>query len=78
MGSLREKLAAKPVRQHSTEKGSSGLELERAIDTFDPYSRLPTERAASSKRDLHKLSEWIKMMKALEQRKKSGEEPADS
>ena len=78
MRSLRQKLAAKPVQQQSTEKDNSGLELERARDTFDPYSRLPTERAGSSKRDLRKLSEWIKMMKALEERKKRGEEPADS
>ena len=78
MRSLREKLAAEPVRQQSTDEGKSGLELERVRDTYDPYSRLPTERAASSKRDLRKLSEWIKMMKALEERKKRGEEPADS
>ena len=43
-------------------------------DTFDPYQRQPEERKAEGgKRDLRKLSEHIKMMRELEERKKKGE-----
>jgi hypothetical protein len=49
-------------------------------DTFNPYDRAPEggragppPRAASGKRDLKKLSEWIKLMREMEERKKKGE-----
>ena len=76
MSSLSEKLAAAPLPTSKTvaDQASGTLEFDRVKDTFDPYTRVPTEHAASSKRDLRKLSEWIKMMKALEERKKRGEE----
>jgi len=45
-------------------------------DTFNPYDRSPDPdakrdaSARSGKRDLRKLSEWMKMMRELEERKK--------
>jgi len=57
------------------------IELEREEDTFNPYDRKPipgsAEHAAAAKggkRDLKKLSEWLKLMKAIEERKKNGED----
>jgi hypothetical protein len=59
------------------------LELERAEDTFNPYDRkvvpgaAPAEAPKGSKRDLKKLSEWLKLMKAIEERKKNGDSGVD-
>lgn len=43
-------------------------------DTFNPYNRSPDSSrrltGKGGKRDLRKLSEWIKMMRELEERKK--------
>jgi hypothetical protein len=45
-------------------------------DTFNPYDRAPEGGAsgpgarAGGKRDLKKLSEWIKLMREMEERKK--------
>ncbi len=61
-----------------------GLEPKLEVkvdDTFNPYDRKPDKAGAHApagapkggKRDLKKLSEWLKMMKALEERKKNGE-----
>jgi hypothetical protein len=49
---------------------------------YDPYETVTPQRAASkpaadkrpAKRDLRKLSEWIKQMRDLEERKKRGED----
>ena len=54
-------------------------------DSFDPYSRTSRSRTAlppgktagrgpGSRTDLRKLSEWIKMMRELEERKNRGED----
>jgi hypothetical protein len=51
-------------------------------DTFNPYDRKPDTFGSNpapgapkgAKRDLKKLSEWLKLMRALEERKKNGEE----
>jgi hypothetical protein len=54
-----------------------GLELLSIApeDTFNPYDRRPTERTERApRRDLRKLSEWIKMMRELEERKRRGED----
>ena len=59
--------------------GDEGLTLKTEEVSYDPYARTRPARAGGNRRtDLRKLSEWIKMMKALEERKKRGEEPADS
>jgi hypothetical protein len=60
-----------------------GFQLEvRNDDTFNPYDRSPDSPAGKpgtpngpkgGKRDLKKLSEWIKTMRAIEERKKNGE-----
>ncbi len=45
-------------------------------ETFDPYSRKTvTDRkstGSTSRTDLRKLSEWIKLKRAMEERQKSG------
>jgi len=39
-------------------------------DAFNPYQRVPGQSAAAGpKRDLKKLSNWIKMMREVEERK---------
>ena len=43
-------------------------------DTFNPYERDPEDRKGGGKRDLRKLSEHIKLMRELEERRKQGEE----
>jgi hypothetical protein len=54
----------------------------RNDDTFNPYDRKPDTFGGkpsagaprgTGKRDLKKLSEWLKMMRAMEERKKKGE-----
>lgn len=54
-----------------------GLSIQKAPRTFDPYSRgtlpEPSKKTAAPKKDLQKLSEWIKMMRDLEERKRRGE-----
>jgi hypothetical protein len=56
----------------------------RNDDTFNPYDRKPETLGGGSaansktgKRDLKKLSEWLKLMKAMEERKKNGETVED-
>ena len=52
------------------------LAVQKAPRTFNPYecATLPeTKKAAGPKKDLKKLSEWIKMMRDLEERKRRGE-----
>jgi hypothetical protein len=50
-------------------------------ETFDPYSRKTTPERKStgstSRTDLRKLSEWIKLKRAMEERQKNGETDAD-
>jgi hypothetical protein len=59
------------------EKDAPGtLSIEQAPRTFNPYegSTLPEPRKTSTPRkDLKKLSEWIKMMRDLEERKRNGD-----
>jgi len=62
----------------------TGVQDELALkdeDTFNPYDRKPDgattlggNPAKSGKRDLRKLSEWVKMMRAMEERKKRGDD----
>jgi hypothetical protein len=58
------------------ESDPRGLAIHKAPRTFNPYecATLPeTKKAAGPKKDLKKLSEWIKMMRDLEERKRKGE-----
>ena len=53
-----------------------GLSLVKTPRSFDPYSRSTVpepKQAAGPRKDLRKLSEWIKMMRELEERKAKGE-----
>jgi hypothetical protein len=44
--------------------------------SYDPYARHRPLRAGAGKRtDLRKLSEWIKKMRELEERKRNGGDP---
>jgi len=49
------------------------LTLKTDEVSYDPYSRNRTRQPGSGKRtDLRKLSEWIKKMRELEERKRDG------
>jgi hypothetical protein len=65
----------RPVLEIESE--SHGLAVQKAPVTFDPYARAtppaPSSKASGPKKDLRKLSEWIKMMRELEERKRRGE-----
>ncbi len=52
------------------------LSIQTAPRTYDPYTcgKLPEpKRDAAPRKDLKKLSEWIKMMRELEEKKRKGE-----
>ena len=69
-------LAVDDWRDTRSSKVRGGIEVMhiKADDTFDPYQRQPDDRKADGgKRDLRKLSEHIKLMRELEERKKKGE-----
>ena len=54
----------------------SELQLQTKPRSFDPYASThpsETKKSAAPKTDLRKLSEWIKMMRELEERKRKGE-----
>jgi hypothetical protein len=51
------------------------LSIQKAPRTYDPYASatLPeTKKTAAPRKDLRKLSEWIKMMREREERKRNG------
>ena len=53
--------------------GEGRLTLKSDEISYDPYSNSRTRQAGSGKRtDLRKLSEWIKKMRELEERKRNG------
>jgi hypothetical protein len=46
----------------------------KAEESYDPYARREARGgAAATRTDLRKLSEWIKMMRELEERKRNGD-----
>ncbi len=56
-------------------EGEKPLSIKQE-DSFNPYDRKPGDRKKNEKpvkRDLRKLSEWIKKMRELEERKAKGE-----
>jgi hypothetical protein len=58
--------------------GEDGLSLKTDEVSYDPYSRTRPSRAGASRRtDLRKLSEWIKKMRELEERKREDEDPQE-
>ena len=53
--------------------GEGRLTLKSEETSYDPYSNNRTRQSGSGKRtDLRKLSEWIKKMRELEERKRNG------
>ena len=52
------------------------LSIQQAPRAFNPYERATLaepRRGAAPRKDLKKLSEWIKMMRELEERKRRGD-----
>ena len=63
---------AETERQVLEVLGEGNLTLKSEEVSYDPYSNHRTRAAGGSKRtDLRKLSEWIKKMRELEQRKRN-------
>jgi hypothetical protein len=60
--------------------GADMLSIEKPVDTFNPYERTTAAERERERKptgnttrtDLRKLSEWIKLMRALEEQKKNG------
>ena len=53
------------------------LAIQKAPQTFNPYERttLPEpKKSTAARKDLKKLSEWIKLMRDLDERRSKGEE----
>ena len=64
--------------------GEPGLALKQEETSFDPYARVRAPRTSerrpsgpTARTDLRKLSEHIKLMRALEERKRNGEDVED-
>jgi hypothetical protein len=56
--------------------GEDGLAVKSDEVSYDPYSRHRPLQARSGRRtDLRKLSEWIKQMRELEERKRTEPDP---
>ena len=59
--------------------GEPALQVKSEPVSFDPYARHQVPSAApaakpSKPKDLRKLGQWLKMMKELEERRRSGED----
>ena len=53
-------------------QGEEHLTLETGETSYDPYARSrAVEGARGARTDLRKLSEWIKMMRVLEERRRN-------
>ncbi len=76
-------LVKRPKLEIAPEAG--GLQLEAAASYSDPYSNgagaarkdSKSSSGNTSRTDLRKLSEWIKMMRELEERKRSSDGDAE-
>jgi hypothetical protein len=54
-------------------QGEHGLSLNTEQASYDPYSRnRPLKGGGGKRTDLRKLSEWIKQMRELEERRRNG------
>ena len=59
--------------------GEDGLALKKDEVSYDPYARSRPLSAGLGKRtDLRKLSEWIKQMRELENRRRAGADTDDN
>jgi hypothetical protein len=69
---------APPGHQRVTLSIEEPLELEKGHRSYNPYEsqrrgQIPAEAAPPRKRDLRKLSDWMKQVRELDERKKRGE-----
>ena len=56
-------------------QGEERLTLNTGETSYDPYARKrPLEAGRGARTDLRKLSQWIKMMRELEERRRNGAE----
>jgi hypothetical protein len=64
------------VARNSKVRGGIEVLHIKNEETFNPYERLPDgpKKEATRSSDLRKLSEYIKLMRELEERKKSGDD----
>ena len=64
------------------DESTHGLSIQTPARSFNPYERTPLPRTnkegGTTRTDLKKLSEWIKMMRELEERKRRGESEEES
>ena len=70
-------LVRRPKLEIERDSGEAKLELDRERSACDPYSNATggARRSDNATRtDLRKLSEWIKLMRELEERKRNGGE----
>ena len=64
---------ANEQRQILEVQGEERLTLRTDESSYDPYSRhRPVKAGGGTRTDLRKLSEWIKMMRELEERRRDG------
>lgn len=64
------------VLEIEDENAADTLSIQRAPRTYNPYdynTRPEPRKTSAPRKDLKKLSEWIKMMRDLEERKRRGE-----
>lgn len=68
----------RPVLELEDTRLPRGKLVLRNDDSFNPYERTPDSTGVTKKpggkRDLKKLSEWLKLMREMEERKKKGDE----
>jgi len=65
------------ITRNSKVRGGIEVLHIKTDETFNPYEHQPEDRkkdGTSTRRDLRKLSEYIKMMRELEERKKKGDD----
>ena len=51
-------------------QGENGLRLKSEEISYDPYASHGQRRSGGTRTDLRRLSEWIKLMRELEERKR--------
>jgi hypothetical protein len=66
---------ANHVRPVFEVQAEGGLALKSEETSYDPYASKGQRRSGGARTDLRRLSEWIKLMRELEDRKRNaGEE----
>ena len=58
-------------------QGEQRLALKREEISYDPYASRGQPRSGGTRTDLRRLSEWIKLMRELEERKRNGDKDED-